>query len=259
MPDVFIACEAVADLRVAKGFAERVLLNELTWFEDLTLEARPIWGGFLQGTEFLRWASIRSVYKAVEDEKPARVSAVLGRFGNGIPPKLEAINALKALRLAELTTAYAVILMRDTDAHKQAELRAGLLHGFDEYLRTRVNNARSAVQVILATPDRYREAWLLAGFVAKNNLEQSKVNAEKHVLSGIDPFQEPHRLQDAPNNLRCAKDIWNRLSDQNETREEACWSNSSLEVLRTNGEGCGLVAYLDEVKNFLVPALSGRL
>ncbi len=258
MPDILIACEASGDARVAKGLAERVLHTKIAWFEDLAIEARPVWGGFLQGTDFLRWASIKKIYKAVEDEKPTRVPAVLGRFRDGIPPKLEAVNALKVLRLAELSSAFAVVLMRDVDAHSQSDLQTGLEHGKDEYLRTRISKARKAVGVVIGTPDRYREAWLLAGFIPQNKTEQTRVDTELKTLAGIHPIQEPHRLRDAPNNPRCAKDIWGRLSDSSEAREMACWSAPSLETLHQNGKDCGLSDFLHQVQTHLLPAVMLR-
>lgn len=255
MSDIFIACEADGDLRVAKGLAEKMLLEKLTWFADLDVEARPVWGGFPISSDFLRWASIGKVYKAVEDEKPPRVRAVLGRFRDGLPPKLEAVNALKALRLAELVSAYAAVLMRDVDQHSREALQIGLEHGKLEYLRTRINHGQKPVQVIIGTPDRYRETWLLAAFVAKNTTEKERLKTEQKAVIGVDLQKEPHRLRDAPGQPRCAKDIWERLSNNDFTREDACWNDVPFEILHANGFGCGLSAYLLEVEKHLLPAV----
>jgi hypothetical protein len=249
VPDVLIACEAAADKRVAKGFAEKVLLETVVWFADLIPEARPTWGG-VDTDEYLRWASIGEVYKSLEG-KDKLIKPVLGRFSGEQMPQLEAKNALKVMRIAEVCRTKAAVLMRDVDSHHAKDLRAGLEQGVMEYQKTRLNTLQP-VTAIFALPDRYQEAWLLAGFEPQNNREAQKLKQIKKVLKGVDPIRHPESLNEDESKPRCAKTIWKRLSDNDLARVEACWEKTALQVLYTNGTGCGLLAYLEDIKTHLV-------
>jgi hypothetical protein len=243
-PQIVIACEHDSDARVAKGFATRILLEQIDWFEDLSQEAHPTWVGVLPNSGFLRWHSIPQLYKG------AQLPPVLG-FIDGKPPKPEAFTTIKALRLAERLKPRATVLMRDLDW--QPERREGLLQGRDEFQRKTPNISNMAV--VIGTPDRYREAWLLVGFEAKNKHEEKELEEIRVRVESFDPLQEPHRLRDAPGEPRCAKDIWNRLAQSDATRETSCWEQTSLDVFYARGAGCGLSAFLTEIETYLVPAI----
>jgi hypothetical protein len=247
---VMIACEADADARVAKGFAERVLTNEIAWFEDLTTEARPKWRGVTANATHLRWASIGDVYFE------ARLPEVLGFF-SGAPERGDAVNALKALRLAQHSAASVAVLMRDIDSNP--ERRVALEQAREEYKRVPLigHKVSPPVTAVTGLPDRYREAWLLTAFVANNDKETGTLEAICAEIEGVHPTQESHRLRDGAGEARHAKGIWARLSNADESREESCWLETPLETLHQYGDGCGLHAYLEEVKVHLVPLVSG--
>ncbi len=244
-PQIVIACEHDSDARVAKGYATRIMLEQIDWFEDLSQEAYPTWVGVLPNSDYLRWASIDQLYK------DSRLPAILGVKMDGQPPKPEAVTTLKALRLAERLKPRATVLMRDLDW--QPERREGLLQGRDEFRRKTPNI--SNMTVVIGTPDRYREAWLLVGFEAKNKREEKELEKIKAEVESFDPLQEPHRLRDAPGKPRCAKDIWNRLAQSDATRETSCWERTPFDVLHARGAGCGLSAFLTEIETHLVPAI----
>lgn len=244
-PQIVIACEHDSDARVAKGFAERIMLERIDWFEDLDTNARPSWRGVLPNSDYLRWASIAELYKN------ERLPAVFGLRIDGQPPKLETVTTIKALRLAKRLNPLATVLMRDIDS--QSERREGLLQGRDEYYRTTPGS--SSMVVIIGTPDRYREAWLLAGFVPKFDRETEQLNDVRAGVGSFDPTIQPHRLRGAVGEPRCAKDIWGQLSDNNHTRETSCWSETPLEILHSRGVKCGLSDFLSEIETHLVAAL----
>ncbi len=243
-PQIVIACEHDSDARVAKGFAERILRQEIPYLEDVP-EALPNWVGVLPNSGYLRWASISELYKNTG------LPAAFGVRMNGQPPKLDAVTTLKALRLAERLNPVATVLMRDIDA--QAERAQGLEQGRNEYQRTSVNSA--SMKVVLAAPNRYREAWLLAGFDSKNERERQRLETECNELKSFDPTIQPHRLNGAKGESRCAKDVWNRLSNDDAAREIHCWEQTPLETLHARGADCGLSAFLKEIETYLVPAL----
>ncbi len=249
MPDgsylqIVIACEHDSDARVAKGFATRILRQEIPYLEDVP-EALPSWVGVLPNSGYLRWASISELYKTTG------LPATFGVRMNGQPPKLEAVTALKALRLAERLNPVATVLMRDIDA--QAERADGLEQGRKEYQRTPVNSA--SMKIVLGTPNRYREAWLLAGFEATNERERQRLANECAQLESFDPTAQSHRLRGGVGQPRCAKDVWTRLSENDSAREVSCWENTSLETLHARGADCGLSAFLNELKTNLIPSL----
>jgi hypothetical protein len=245
-----IACEADGDARAAKGFAERVLTNEIAWFEDLAVEARPKWRGVTADATHLRWASIGNVYLE------AKLPEVFGFFP-GVPERSEAIIALKALRLAQYSSANAAVLMRDIDSNP--ERRTALEQAREEYKRVPLIGAKVSPPVIavIGLPDRYREAWLLTAFVANNTRETDTLEAICSEIEGVHPTRESHRLRDGAGEARHAKKIWERLSNDDESRAESCWLETPLETLKSNGDGCGLKAYLEEVETHLVPFLTG--
>jgi hypothetical protein len=150
----------------------------------------------------------------------------------------------------------AVVVTRDMD--HQPERKDGLQQGLNVFMEQKPKEAK-LLPVVLGWQNRYREAWLLAAFVAKNAIEEERLqNEQKDVqkaLAGLDLQKEPHRLRDAPGQPRCARDIWERLSKADISRENTCWEDTPLEVLHVNGQGCGLSAYLLEVEKKLLPTM----
>jgi hypothetical protein len=244
---IVVICEAPADARVAKGFAERVLTEKLEWLRDVP-EALPKWCGLHLHEGLLAWKNVTREYEfaALPLIRKAK------DFENFQPPDPDAIATLKALRLAERVAPLAVVLTRDMD--HQPERKDGLQQGLNVFEEQNLNEVKS-LPVIIGWQDRYREAWLLAAFVAKNTIEETRLRTEQKAVIGIDLQKEAHRLRDAPGQPRCAKDIWERLSDTDISREEICCQDTPLEILHANGLGCGLSAYLLEVEKYLLPAM----
>jgi hypothetical protein len=243
---VLVVCEAEGDVRVAQGFVERVFAeseNVPDWFKDLEPTDRLAWRGVLEGSGFLRWTKIAEVYKEAANRNPKELPPVFSTKILGKPPLPEATNTRKALLLARRIAPSAVVLMTDVDMHEDRKL--GVHQGREEFLRLH------QIPVVVATPDRYREAWLLAGFVAQNQREQQQLETIKKALDNLDPCQEPHRLRGAEGDVRCAKDIWNTLSNNDIGREVACWAKTPLETLKTRGQACLLTNFLNEVQEVL--------
>ena len=83
--------------------------------------------------------------------------------------------------------------MRDLDSYP--ERREGLAQGRLEYERK--TPGISSMAVVLGTPDRYREAWLLAGFEPKHNREEKRLEKVRAKVESFDPIKE---ALDAPDN-----------------------------------------------------------
>jgi hypothetical protein len=248
---IVVICEAPADVRVAKGFAERVLTENLEWLRDVP-EALPKWCGLQLHEGLLAWKNVTREYEfaALPLIRKAK------DFENFQPPDPDAIATLKALRLAERVAPLAVVLTRDMD--HQPERKDGLQQGLNVFKEQNPKEMKS-LPVVIGWQDRYREAWLLAAFVAKSAIEEERLQNEQKDLQkavvGLNLQKEPHRLRGAPGQPRCAKDIWEHLSNNDFTREDACWNDVPFEILHANGLGCGLSAYLLEVEKHLLPAV----
>jgi hypothetical protein len=52
-----------------------------------------------------------------------------------------------------------------------------------------------------------------------------------------------------------AKRALDKLTDQDHEREERCWKDAPLEVLREHGAGARLDAFIEEVQGLLIPAI----
>jgi hypothetical protein len=133
-----------------------------------------------------------------------------------------------------------------------AERRTGL-----EQART---EARSwaTFRVILGCANPKREAWVLCGFDPVGDDEERRIQELRREL-GFAPHLEAHQLTATNEQARrSAKRVLRMLSGGDETREEVCWKETSLDTLYQRGEGTGLRAYLQDVTDHLVPLLAAR-
>jgi hypothetical protein len=199
--------------------------------------------------ELLAWKHVAREYEAAALPSVRKAKD----FENFQPPDPDAIWTLKALRLAEKVAPLAVVVTRDMD--HQPERKDGLQQGLDVFIAEQRRKEVKPTPVVLGWQDRYRETWLLAAFIAQNDIEETQLKTEQKSVTGVDLQKEPYRLRRAPGESRCAKDIWQRLSNFDETRADACWEATPLEILRINGSGCGLSAYLLEVEKNLLPTM----
>jgi hypothetical protein len=104
-----------------------------------------------------------------------------------------------------------------------------------------------------------REAWVLNGFVESNQEETRNLEAIKSQLN-FDPCQEPHKLRsnslEELDQARNPKIVLEKLTGGNYLREQQCWEETNLELLRERGEDSGLTAYLEEIERRLIPILT---
>jgi hypothetical protein len=103
-----------------------------------------------------------------------------------------------------------------------------------------------------------RECWVLAGFEPRNSDEAQRLEDERKRLS-FHPVRDAHQLTAREHGAKKdAKDALDALTQGDKDRERACWEETPLKVLEDRGEKMGLTAYLKEVRERLVPILSGR-
>ena len=236
-----IVAEAKADQRIASELAERVLVDEVDWIVEENLGDYCCWQGLETSSDYLPWKSIMGAARA-------RGIVTHGKFRQspGVFDERRARMALRLFKALDERPA-AVVLVRDTDDE------GGRLESLE---RVRAEGAWEFV-VLLATPDPKRECWVLAGFDPANDEEEAAINEVRSLL-GFDPRLHAEQLTAKRNKgKRNAKKILERLMRPESEREESCWRQSELSVLRERGQQSRLAAFLDEVSTRLVPLLAG--
>ena len=237
MTQIFLAVvEAEADFRTASCLTRRVLQHSQLapqWAKD-TLEHLYAWS-----QPSLRWTEIR-------DRACALGIRAHGYF-RGEPGAHDALQARKALLVAAVLcgSVSAVFLVRDSDA--------------DTNRRRGLDQARAdrdwPFEVVIGLAHPKREAWVLCGFVAETPAEEAELIALRSDL-GDHPCERPERLTARSHGAkRDAKRVLDRLTGGNYEREASCWELTDLATLRARGGQCGLVAFLDEVEERILPLL----
>jgi hypothetical protein len=240
----FVVYEAPADLATATELADRVLTAEIDWLDETLLNSQRRWIGEDRPGEPLTWTSI-----------PTRAQAmgikVHGHF-NGEPGLADARAARRALayvlRRHEGEAVDAILLIRDRD--DQPERRQGLEQGRASY------SPLTTIVVGLAVPER--ECWVLSGFEPKDDGEREKLEEEIRHL-GFHPCRESHQLTACKDDQakRSPKRVHAKLIGRDRDRERECWQVTPLSVLLERGADNGLRDFLEEVKDFLVPLITG--
>jgi hypothetical protein len=102
-----------------------------------------------------------------------------------------------------------------------------------------------------------REAWVLAGFVPKNEGETERIEQLRREL-GFHPCDAAQRLTASHDDDKLsAKRVLGALTGEATDREACCWEESPLQTLRDRGEDTGLAAYIHQLEEVLVPLVGG--
>ncbi|MBZ4377080.1 hypothetical protein NR800_30550 [Corallococcus interemptor] len=239
--DFGVVCEARADRDTACVLADRVLGEDIDWLDEGLLDTQRRWRGLTPSEPFLRWASVR------EEAKKAGLKGLFGHFGNK-PAEPDALVARRALLLFvdSDTQPQAVMLIRDSDA--------------DEGRRLGLEQARGdkpwPFAVIIGVAEPKRECWVLAGFDAKKQEEDSLRKVEQRL--SFHPVREAHRLTASEHGAKNdAKKALEELTSGSVERERECLRDTPLETLRQRGERVGLMQFMSEVSERLVPLMKG--
>lgn len=236
-----VVCEAQADQTTACGLVERIFVHEVEWIDRDGLAGLIHWRGIDVSSRFLAWTE-------VHHEARRRGIKAHGRYRTYIQGNFDERQGRLALRLFESQEngPDAILLVRDTDG--DAEVAPSL------------EKARSSspwdFSVILAIAHPKRESWILAGFEPRNADEESRIRELRSEL-GYDPRVQAERLTaEGRKGKHNAKNVLERLLTPGSAREESCWHETDLDILRSRGQGSGLTAFLQEVSERLVPLLA---
>lgn len=243
-----VIVEGPDDARTACDLADRVVVEDGPhWLDPHTRDAMRTWTGLPpDADDFTQWVEIKELAQN-------RGVRNLGFPKSGQPGGADLAQARKAILLHVLMREQeenpALLLIRDTDAERHSR------SDFEQARRQPETPERLAVVIGVAHPKR--EAWILNGFDPEDDDEVERLEDLRQEI-GCDPRTEAHTLTasstSAPNN---AKRVLGKLV-QSDAREQRCWTETDLSILRKRGRETGLRAYLEEIKDRLLPLFHPR-
>lgn len=250
MLEFVLVAEGKNDEQVIPCLADRVLCAGEDWIRDnfgddperlwkwTAIEPDPVY-------RYTSWVQIAKL-----GDKYKNKLRIYSRPGEGYrtAETRRAIAVCVLLRRDKPTAA--LILARDLDS-KPIEHRKTM-----EAVRQE-NKTTLNFPIILATPNRVVESWMLHGFICENEHEEEQLKTLRQDF-GFDPCTHGHQLH--PDD---AKDVIGKLisdtgGSKNMERRGRCWANTDLKTLSERGQDSHLAAFLDEVKNDLLPLLTGK-
>ena len=255
MIEILIIVEAEADFRTASVLADRVIVEKAPdWFRDLvddspdTLDYHRKWIGF-ENEPFSCWKHIKKLQKT----RYPRLRALGHHKGEKLGSDGAATRKILLMAQQERKTRpalQAVVLIRDLDS--QAMERKKSL----ELMR---DDFKDEFAVVLGISDTKREAWVLNGFEPQNKDEKKALHRLCDELK-FNPCLDAHRLRTITRGVtqtqkRDVKWVLDRLTGGDYSREERCWKETTLDVLRERGEHTYLTRYLKEVEDLLLPLI----
>ncbi|MBX7081374.1 MAG: hypothetical protein K1X88_19390 [Nannocystaceae bacterium] len=233
---VRVACEDNGHFEVVRVLASLTLREHLAWFEDV--EPHVLW-------------EKESITDARRRARERGVARLHGHFG-GVPGEADALMVRAQLLLWD-SDAWAfdfAVLARDTDGDRARR------NGACQAVAENALRVPSRPPIVLAYAEPEIEAWVIAGFIARDDAEQRRLHAELKRL-GFDPRSAPERLTaKRHSDARDAKAVLVALcgSADAQTRWVRC-ADASLERWREHTKAAGGPEFLDAVRHEVVPAL----
>lgn len=247
MLEFVVIVESSADARIATKLAERVLVEKVDWLEHEMLQYLFEWSGLEASTENSCWKNIDDITKRLSDKFKFPIIRSNGKFKSDGQSTNKIMKLISFLKHKQNRDIQAVILMRDLD--NQPQRREHI-----EQARLEHINQQSKLKVVIGTADRMREAWVLNGFTPLN-LEETQILEEIKTKLKFDPCEEAHKLRsnswEEPDRVRNPKVAIAKLTGGDSSREQKCWEETSLDLLRARGKYTGLTVYLDEIEQLI--------
>ncbi len=251
MIEFVVIVESSADARTATKLADRLLVDKIDWLEHETLQHHFQWSGLEVGTENSCWKNIDDITKRLSDKFKFPTIRSNGKFktdGQSANKKMKLISFLQYKQKRDIK---AVIFMRDLDSQPQRREHI-------EQARLEQIDQQPKLEIIIGTPDRMREAWVLNGFIPSNQ-DEEQILKEITTQLRFNPCEESHRLRSnsltEPDRLRNPKVVVEKLTGGRMEREQQCWEETPLEYLREKGVHTGLTAYIKDIEDRLIPII----
>jgi len=246
---IVIVAEAEADRRQICDLIDRkIRAHSPDWWGEDQIEEEREYCGLKDGSSFTTWHELSA---RGSSEGALRRGGYIGfrarrPLHSDYP---EARNALINCILAP-SKVDVVVLVRDMD--DQPKERANSL------AQARDDVPPDALRVVLALPETEREAWVLNGFEPRDATEKAALARVRKEL-GFDPRLRPEELQAMKHGAkRDPKRVLKELMGRDHERQASCWRETPWHVLRERGQGSGLTQFLAEVKEKLVPLVTGQ-
>jgi hypothetical protein len=252
MIEFVVIVESSADARTATKLADRLLVEKIDWLEPEMLQHQFQWSGLEAGTENSCWKNIDDITKRLSDKFKFPTIRSNGKFKTDGQSAYKIMKLISFLQYKQKRDIKAVIFMRDLDS--QPERREHIEQARSEHI-----DRQPKLAIIIGTPDRMREAWVLNGFIPSNK-EEERILQEITTELTFNPCEESHRLrsnswEERDHRLRNPKVVVEKLTGGRMEREQQCWEETSLEYLREKGDRTGLTAYIDEIEERLIPII----
>jgi hypothetical protein len=239
-----VVYEGLADLTTATELADRVLVATVDWMDETLLDSQRQWLREDRSGERLAWRSIPRMAREVGIR-------VQGHFG-GEPAMPDAHAARRAIAfiLHQFDAVDAILLIRDLD--DQAERRIGLEQARRAYA--------ASTTIVIGVAIVERESWVISGFDPANQDERDALAEETRNL-GFNPCLRSHELTAGKDNRakKSPKRVLAVLTDNSWERQRACWQTTPLAVLEERGLANGLTDFLEEVRRYLAPLITGDI
>jgi hypothetical protein len=231
MSEFIVIVESRADAEISTKLAERVLLKKVECLEPDTLDHLIQWSGLELGTEHSCWKNISDIIEHFSNEfkfPRIRSNGKLKKDGKAASKVMKLISFLQYKLKRDIK---AVIFIRDLD--NQPERRQHLAQARSEY------TGQDKLEIVIGTANRMREAWVLNGFMPLNP-EEEKTLKEITKKLNFNPCTEAHRLRSTSSDERDPKVVVKKLTDGDYSREQQCWEETNLEILRSREKSTGL-------------------
>lgn len=251
MLEFVLVAEGKNDEQVIPYLANRVLCEGADWLRD-NFEDDPerLWQwAAIEPNPHFRYTSWGQIDKLGNTYK--NKLRIFHRPGDGY----RTAETRKAIALYFLlrkeNPASALVLSRDLD--KEPEIHRQAM----ETARAEVPSHPQAFPILLASPNRVLEVWMLHGFECENEYEENQLKTLRQEF-GFDPCTHGHHLHPDDAKAIIGKLISDAGGNKNMARRERCWANIDLTTLEKRGEESYLAHFLGEVKNHLLPLLTGK-
>ena len=250
MIEFVVIVESSADARTATKLADRLFVDKIDWLEHETLQHHFQWSGLEAGTENSCWKNIDDIAKRLSDKFKFPTIRSNGKFKTDGQSAYKIMKLISFLQYKQKRDIKAVIFMRDLD--NQPQRREHI-----EQARLEQIDTQPKLAIIIGTPDKMREAWVLNGFIPSNQ-DEKQILKEITTQLTFNPCEESHRLRNSltePDRLRNPKVVLEKLTGGRMEREQQCWEETPLEYLREKGDHTGLTAYIEEIEERLIPII----
>jgi hypothetical protein len=251
MIEFVVIVESSADARTATKLAERVLVEKIDWLEPELLQHLFQWSGLEAGTDNSCWKNIDDITKRFSEQFKFPTIRSNGRFKTDGQSANKIMKLISFIQHKQKRDIKAVIFMRDLDNQPQRR------EHIEQARLEQIDPQQRKLAIIIGTPDRMREAWVLNGFIPSNQ-EEERILQEITTQLTFNPCEESHRLRNSltkADRLRNPKVVVEKLTGGKMEREQQCWEQTSLEYLREKGDRTGLTAYIKEIEARLIPII----